>query len=170
MRMALRTSSIVCAPASRAASEAFLQDVEYLRDVLLKLCAAYADRVEDTVEDIVEELFALHVADAAFRVGRLQFIEVLELRPEISKILIGGECVEVCEDRVALHVAGVGDIQVSRVGIHALDLLPYGVFVVGEVYAVAETLRHLLLSVGLTGRRRAVAFSGSIISRLHEHR
>ena len=101
-------------------------------------------------------------------VGRLQFVEVVEFRPEVGEVLVGGEGVEIGEHGVALYVAGVGDVEMGGVGIHALDLLPHGVGVVGEVDAVAEALRHLLLAVGA-----GQASCGGVLRqhnlRLHEH-
>ena len=66
-----------------------LEDVENLGDVLLILGATLTYGVEHAVDDVVEELLALHVADAAMGVSSLQLVEVLELRPEVGEVLIG---------------------------------------------------------------------------------
>ena len=44
-------------------------------------------------------------------------------------------------------MAWIADIQVGRVGVHGLHLLPHRILVVGEIDAVAKALAHLLLAI-----------------------
>ena len=45
-------------------------------------------------------------------------------------------------------MSGIGNVQMGRIGVHALDFRPNGVGIVRQVDAVAEALAHLLLAVG----------------------
>ena len=88
------------------------QDVKDGGNVLLKLVAALAHRLQHVVDNGVEELLALHVAQSATAVVVLQLVKVLVVGPEIGEVGIGGEGVEISEHGVALHGAGVGDVEV----------------------------------------------------------
>ena len=65
-------------------------------------------------------------------------------------------------------MTGIRDIEVGRIGVHALDFLPHGVGVVGEIDTVAETLAHLFLTVG-TGQTACSSVLRQHDLRLHEH-
>ena len=75
------------------------------------------------------------------------FLQIGIVRPELSKIFITAECIQIGKHRIALQMARVGNLDMGRVGVHTLNLLPYGSAVVGEVDAVAQALAHLLLAV-----------------------
>ena len=147
--MASRTSSIVLAATSRAASDPFAKDVIDLRNVLLKLMTALADRLQHALQHLVEHLLTLHVANSTCRIGCLQFVETAELGPEFREVIVGGESIEIGKDGISLHMAWIADIQVGRVGVHGLHLLPHRILVVGEIDAVAKALAHLLLAIRL---------------------
>ena len=108
---------------------------------------ALADGVEHLVDDLVEELLALHVAYATLGIGCFQLFKVLVFGPELGEIGVGREGVHVGEHGISLYMTGVADIEMGRVGVHTLNLLPYGSAVVGEIDAVAQALAHLLLAV-----------------------
>ena len=95
-----------------------------------------------------QELLDLDVAQSAAAVVRLQLCQVGIVGQVASEVFGAAEGVEVGEDGVALHLAGVLHTQVVGVGVHGLNLLRYGVGVVAQVDAVAQTLAHLGLSVG----------------------
>ena len=97
----------------------------------------------------------------------LQLVEVLVLRQELGKVLRAAECIQIDEDGVALHLAGVLHAQVVRVGVHGHDLLFDVLGLVGEVDAVAEALAHLGLAVG-AGQAQAGAVLGQNDLRLHQ--
>ena len=126
----------------------FLQYVVDLGDVLLELSTTLAHGLEELVEHLIEELLALHIAQTAATVVILQLVEVLVLWPEVGEVLVAGEGVEIGEDGVALHMAGIVEVDVLRIGVHRAHLLPDVIGRVREVDAVAERLRHLLLAVG----------------------
>ena len=97
----------------------------------------------------------------------LQLVEVLVLGQELGKVLRAAECIQIDEDGVALHLAGVLHAQVVRVGVHGHDLLLDVLRLVGEVDAVAEALAHLGLAVG-AGQAQAGAVLGQNDLRLHQ--
>ena len=97
----------------------------------------------------------------------LQLVEVLVLGQELGKVLRAAECIQIDEDGVALHLAGVLHAQVVRVGVHGHDLLLDVLGLIGEVDAVAEALAHLGLAVG-AGRAQAGAVLGQNDLRLHQ--
>ena len=97
----------------------------------------------------------------------LQLVEVLVLGQELGKVLRAAECIQIDEDGVALHLAGVLHAQVVRVGVHGHDLLLDVLGLVGEVDAVAEALAHLGLAVG-AGQAQAGAVLGQNDLRLHQ--
>ena len=71
----------------------------------------------------------------------------MKLRPEIGEVLRCAECVQICKDGVALEIARLIHAHTRRTVRHLLHLLPYVCSRVGEIDAVAERLRHLLLAV-----------------------
>ena len=97
----------------------------------------------------------------------LQLVEVLVLGQELGKVLRAAECIQIDEDGVAFHLAGVLHAQVVRVGVHGHDLLLDVLGLVGEVDAVAEALAHLGLAVG-AGQAQAGAVLGQNDLRLHQ--
>ena len=97
----------------------------------------------------------------------LQLVEVLVLGQELGKVLRSAECIQIDEDGVSLHLAGVLHAQVVRVGVHGHDLLLDVLRLVGEVDAVAEALAHLGLAVG-AGQAQAGAVLGQNDLRLHQ--
>ena len=97
----------------------------------------------------------------------LQLVEVLVLGQELGKVLRAAECIQIDEDGVALHLAGVLHAQVVRVGVHGHDLLLDVLGLVGEVDAVAEALAHLGLAVG-AGQAQAGAVLRQNDLRLHQ--
>ena len=97
----------------------------------------------------------------------LQLVEVLVLGQELGKVLRTAECIQIDEDGVALHLAGVLHAQVVRVGVHGHDLLLDVLRLVGKVDAVAEALAHLGLAVG-AGQAQAGAVLGQNDLRLHQ--
>ena len=97
----------------------------------------------------------------------LQLVEVLVLGQELGKVLRAAECIQIDEDGVALHLAGVLHAQMVRVGVHGHDLLLDVLGLVGEVDAVAEALAHLGLAVG-AGQAQAGAVLGQNDLRLHQ--
>ena len=97
----------------------------------------------------------------------LQLVEVLVLGQELGKVLRAAECIQIDEDGVALHLAGVLHAQMVRVGVHGHDLLLDVLGLVGEVDAVAEALAHLGLAVG-AGQAQAGAILGQNDLRLHQ--
>ena len=97
----------------------------------------------------------------------LQLVEVLVLGQELGKVLRAAECIQIDEDGVALHLAGVLHAQVVRVGVHGHDLLLDVLGLIGEVDAVAEALAHLGLAVG-AGQAQAGAVLGQNDLRLHQ--
>ena len=97
----------------------------------------------------------------------LQLVEVLVLGQELGKVLRAAERIQIDEDGVALHLAGVLHAQVVRVGVHGHDLLLDVLRLVGEVDAVAEALAHLGLAVG-AGQAQAGAVLGQNDLRLHQ--
>ena len=109
---------------------------------------ALAHGLEELVEHLVEELLALHVAESSTTIVVLELVEVLVFRPVLCEVGIGGEGIEIGEHGIAFDVSGVADVEVCGVGIHGAYLLPYLVGGVGEIDAVAEALRHLLLAIG----------------------
>ena len=86
---------------------AFLQNLHDLRQTLLPLLAAGADGLQLGLHDGVEELLDLHVAQTAALIVGLEFVEVLVLRQELGEVLRAAEGVQIGEDGVALHLAGV---------------------------------------------------------------
>ena len=130
---------------------------------------ALAHRFQETVEHLQEELLALHVAQSATTVMILQLVEVLILRPEVGKVLIAGEGIEVGEHGIALDMSRVIEIDMLGVSVHGAHLLPYLVGGIGEVDAVAEALGHLLLTVG-AGKTAGGEVLGQQDVGLHEHR
>ena len=97
----------------------------------------------------------------------LQLVEVLVLGQELGKVLRAAERIQIDEDGVALHLAGVLHPQVVRVGVHGHDLLLDVPGLVGEVDAVAEALAHLGLAVG-AGQAQAGAVLRQNDLRLHQ--
>ena len=97
----------------------------------------------------------------------LQLVEALVLGQELGKVLRAAECIQIDEDGVALHLAGVLHAQVVRVGVHGHDLLLDVLGLVGEVDAVAEALAHLGLAVG-AGQAQAGAVLRQNDLRLHQ--
>ena len=97
----------------------------------------------------------------------LQLVEALVLGQELGKVLRAAECIQIDEDGVALHLAGVLHAQVVRVGVHGHDLLLDVLGLIGEVDAVAEALAHLGLTVG-AGQAQAGAVLGQNDLRLHQ--
>lgn len=146
---------------------AFLQNFHDLGQALLPLLAAVADGLQLGLHDAVQELLHLHVAQTAALIVCLQLVEVLVLGQELGKVLRAAECIQIDEDGVALHLAGVLHAQVVRVGVHGHDLLLDVLRLVGEVDAVAEALAHLGLAVG-AGQAQAGAVLGQNDLRLHQ--
>ena len=104
-------------------SAAFLQNFHDLGQALLPLLATVADGLQLSLHDAVQELLHLHVAQTAALIVCLQLVEVLVLGQELGKVLRAAECIQIDEDGVALHLAGVLHAQVVRVGVHGHDLL-----------------------------------------------
>ena len=84
---------------------ALAQDVVNLGNVLLKLVAALAHRLEHVVEDGVEKFLAGAVADASVDIVFLEVVEILELRPIVGEVVVGAEGLKVCEHGVSLKVS-----------------------------------------------------------------
>ena len=91
---------------------AFLQNFHDLGQALLPLLAAVADGLQLGLHDAVQELLHLHVAQTAALIVCLQLVEVLVLGQELGKVLRAAECIQIDEDGVALHLAGVLHAQV----------------------------------------------------------
>ena len=84
---------------------ALLQDVEHLRNILLVFMTAGTDRSKHLVEHTVEEFLTGSVTDASLHILSLQFVEILELRPELSEVLGCRECLEISEHGIALQMS-----------------------------------------------------------------
>ena len=108
---------------------------------------ASTDRTESLVQDIVQELLAGSVSDTALHILLFQFFEGCELRPEFCEVLVGAECVHICEYSVSVKVSRLVLAHSRRTVGHFLDFLPYCSLVVAEVDAVSERLAHLCLTV-----------------------
>ena len=92
---------------------------------------------------------------------RLELVEVLVLRQELGEVLRAAERIQIGEDGVALHLAGVLHPQMAGVGVHGHDLLLDVLRFIGQVDAVAQRLAHLGLAVnarqaqaGVVGRQQ----------------
>ena len=136
------------------------QDIVHACYVALILLAALAHRLKTVVEDIQEELLACAVAETATHVVGFHLVEIGIVRQELLEVIVCAESVEIDEDRVlvlmlhsgivcvcATEVSGVLDIEMERVGEHAVDLLLQLFWRIGEIDAVAERLGHLGLAV-----------------------
>jgi hypothetical protein len=97
----------------------------------------------------------------------LDLIQILVLRPELSKVLRAAEGVQIDEHRVALHLAGVLDPQVVGVGVHGHDLLLDVLRLLRQIDAVAQALAHLGLAVN-AGQAQAGSILGQNDLRLHQ--
>ena len=140
---------------------ALLQDLHDFRQALLPLLAAGADGLQFGLHDGVQELLDLHIAQAAALIMRLELVEVLVLRQELGEVLRAAERIQIGEDGVALHLAGVLHPQMAGVGVHGHDLLLDVLRFIGQVDAVAQRLAHLGLAVnarqaqaGVVGRQQ----------------
>ena len=80
---------------------AFLQDFINRRDILLQLLAALTDRLQLLLQDIVQELLDLDIAEAAALVMCLELVEICILRPVALKVLRLAERIQIGEDGVA---------------------------------------------------------------------
>ena len=115
---------------------------------MLELMAALAHGLQELVENLVEELLALHVAQSTTLIVGFQLIQILVFRPELSKVGIRREGIEIGEHGIALHMSWVVQVHVCGVGIHGAHFLPHFVCRVAQVDAVAQRFRHLLFTVG----------------------
>ena len=70
---------------------AFLQYFVYARYVLLPLVTTLAHGLKHVVDNVVQELLTLHVAQTATAVVVFQLVEVLIFGPELGKVGIGRE-------------------------------------------------------------------------------
>src|SRR3989304_3934924 len=96
--------------------------------------APLADGCEEALQGLVQALLDLDVADLP---GAVASLEVLDLRGVVV------EGVGIDEDGVALDPPGIRGAEAAGVGVHALDLQPHGLRLVGEVDGVVEALAHL---------------------------
>ena len=126
---------------------ALAQDLIYLRDVLLVMRSSLSHRLQELLHDVEEELLACTISQSAATVVVLHLLEVCILRKILREMLVCAECVEIGEYHVALNVTRVGDLEMLRVGVHAVHLLLDLLRRVREIYAVSEGLAHLGLSV-----------------------
>ena len=109
---------------------------------------AGTDRVEHLVEHTVQELLASTVTDTTLHILLLQFIERFEFRPELSEVLISRESLHVGEHGIALQVSRLLHTHARLTIRHLLHLLPNGLLIIAQIDAVAQTLAHLLLTIG----------------------
>src|SRR3990167_1255476 len=107
--------------------------------VALVARAPLADGCEEALQGLVQALLDLDVADLP---GAVASLEVLDLRGVVV------EGVVIDEDGVALDPPGIRGADAAGVGVHALDLQPHGLRLVGEVDGVVEALAHLRAPVG----------------------
>src|SRR3989338_2744421 len=101
--------------------------------VALVARAPLADGCEEALQGLVQALLDLDVADLP---GAVASLEVLDLRGVVV------EGVVIDEDGVALDPPGIRGADAAGVGVHALDLQPHGLRLVGEVDGVFEALAH----------------------------
>ena len=83
------------------------QDVVDLWDVLFKLMTTLTHGLQHIINNGVEELLALHVAQSTTTIVVFQFVEVLVFRPEVLEVIVTREGIEIGEDGVALDMARV---------------------------------------------------------------
>ena len=145
-----------------------LQDTVNLGDVLFELVATLADGFQAVVQHLHQELLALHVAQSAPAVVVLHLVQVLIVGPEIGKVVVGSEGIQIGEHHVAFHVSGVFHLQVGRVGIGRLHLFLHLFLRVAQVDAVAQALAHLRIAVG-SRQTQAHLIGGQHNLRLHKH-
>ena len=80
-----------------------------------------------------QELLAGAVSQAAAAVMLLHFLQVRVIRQEFREMRVRAERVQVGEHHVAFRMAGIGNLQVLRVGEHlAVNLLLHRLRVVGH--------------------------------------
>ena len=99
---------------------------------------ALAHRLQELVEDLVQELLTFHIPQTTTTVVVFQLVEVLVFWQELRKVLILRESVEIGEDSVTLYMTGVVEVDMLRVGIHRAYLLPNGISIIREINTVAE--------------------------------
>lgn len=92
---------------------ALAQNFVYARYVLLPLMAAFAYGAQYRLQDVVQELLYLDVAQTAALVMLLQLLYAGILGPELGEVLGRGECLQIYEHRVALDLAGILHTQVA---------------------------------------------------------
>ena len=124
------------------------QHVHHIAEVLFQLLAAITDRLQRLLQDVVQELLDLHIAQAAPLIVGLQLVQIGVVRQVFGKVLIIAEGVQIYEHRVALGLAGVADLQVVGVGEHTHDHGADVLRLVGQIDAVAQGFAHLRLAVG----------------------
>lgn len=109
---------------------------------------AGTDRVEHLVDDAVQELLASTITNTTLHILLLQLIQSLELWPELSEVLWSRECLQISKYGITLQVSWLFHAHAWFTVRHLLHLLPNGLLVIAHVDAVAETLTHLLLTIG----------------------
>ena len=82
----------------------------------------FPDWCQRILEHGVQELFDLDVAESAASVMILELVQIPVFGQELFEVLRPAEGVQIRENRIALALAGIVDIQMPRVGIHALYL------------------------------------------------
>ena len=105
--MARLTSSSVRAAASRARILPSLEDVIDGGNILFEFPAAIADRFQFVLQDVVQELFDLHVAEASTGIVGLHFFDVLIVREVALEMFGAAESVQIDEYGVILDLTGV---------------------------------------------------------------
>ena len=106
-----------------------------------------ADRLQHAIDDIIQEFLTLHIANSTMRVGSFQLVKVLEFRPEISKVLICRESIEISKHSISLYMSRVIEVDMRRIGVHTLYLCPHSIGVIAQIDAVTQALTHLLFAV-----------------------
>ena len=70
---------------------------------------------------IVQELLHFDIAKAASLVMRFQLVEICVIRQIALEVLWLAECIEIGKYGISLNLARVGDLDVIRVGVHAVS-------------------------------------------------
>lgn len=109
---------------------------------------AGTDWVKHLVDDAVQELLAGTITDTTLHILLLQLVQSLELWPELSEVLRSRECLQISEHGIALQMSWLFHAHAWLTVRHLLHLLPNGLLVIAHIDAVAETLAHLLLTIG----------------------
>ena len=88
------------------------------RNVLFELSTTLTDGFEFFLQNLIQELLYLHIAQTTTLIVCFHFVEVFVFGPIKSKVLRTAEGIEIRKHRVALNVSRIFHAQVSRVGIH----------------------------------------------------